>query len=110
MAARGLRPRLLLRRRDPALEALASEVVRGDLRDPEALERLVGEGDMVLHIGGLVAAARPTDFRAVNAEGTATLDMAALAAGIDRFLLVSSLSAHYTELSPYAASKRAAEI
>lgn len=109
MAALGLRPRLLLRRPDPALEALASEVVRGDLRDPEALEKLVAEVDTVLHIGGLVAAARASDFRAVNAEGTARLAMAAQAAGVERFLLVSSLAARHPELSPYAASKRAAE-
>jgi len=109
MAAAGLRPRLLLRRREPELEALASEVVRGDLRDREALARLVEGAGSVVHIGGIVAAVRPGDFQAVNAETTAALARAAVQAGARRFLLISSLAARQPELSPYAASKRAAE-
>jgi len=109
MAAAGIRPRLLLRRRVPELEALASGVVRGDLRDLEALTRLVEEADVLVHVGGLVAASRADEFHAVNAEATAALARAALGAGVERFLLVSSLAAREPELSPYAASKRAAE-
>ena len=109
MAAAGLQPRLLLRRQVPELEALASKVIRGDLRDLAALTALVEGADTVVHIGGLVAAAEAREFQAVNAEATAALARAALAAGVQRFLLVSSLAAREPDLSPYAASKRAAE-
>lgn len=109
LAALGLRPRLLLRRSDPALEAQAAKVVRGDLRDPAALASLVEGVEAIVHIGGLVAAARPAEFDAVNAQATGNLAEAALSAGVERFLLVSSLAAREPALSPYAASKRAAE-
>lgn len=109
LAAEGLRPRLLLRRPDPALEALAEGVVRGDLRDPAALAALVEGAETVVHLGGLVAAVRPEAFHAVNAEATGRLAQAAAEAGVRRFLLVSSLAAREPGVSPYAASKRAAE-
>jgi nucleoside-diphosphate-sugar epimerase len=109
MAALDYKPRLLLRRSAPELEALASEVVRGDLRDHGALSALAEEADVIIHIGGLVAAARREEFHAVNAEATAALVAAARASGTSRFLLLSSLAAREPTLSPYAASKRAAE-
>jgi len=109
LAASGLRPRLLLRRPAPELEALAEEVVWGDLRDPAALAALVEGAEAVVHVGGLVAAARALAFHEVNAEATAQLARAAVEAGVRRFLLVSSLAAREPQLSPYAASKRAAE-
>src|SRR5690606_41796513 len=96
MAALGLRPRLLLRRPDPALEALSSEVVRGDLRDPEALEKVVAEVDTVLDIGGLVSAARAADFRAVKGEGTTRRAMAATQAGGERCQRVTLHAAPHT--------------
>lgn len=109
LAAEGLPLRLLLRRPDPVLEALAEGVVRGDLRDPAALAALVEGAGTVVHLGGLVAAVRPEEFHAVNAEATGRLARAAAEAGVQRFLLASSLAAREPRLSPYAASKRAAE-
>ncbi|WP_366555624.1 NAD-dependent epimerase/dehydratase family protein [Aquibaculum sediminis] len=109
LAARGLRPRILLRRPDPVLEAMVAGVVRGDLTDSSALERLVAGADVVVHIGGLVSAVRSADFHRINCVATERLAGAAAAAGVRRFLLVSSLAARQPELSPYAASKNAAE-
>src|SRR5690625_1595092 len=105
MAAAGLRPQLLLRRDAADLEALASKVVRGDLRDPEALAALVEGADTLVHLGGLIAAARVRDFQAVNVEATAALARLARAAGVQRVLQVSSLAAREPQLSPYARSE-----
>lgn len=109
LAARGLRPRIMLRRSDADLEAMAAGVVYGDLTDSSALERLVAGADAVVHIGGLVSAVRPAEFHRINCVAAERLAEAAAAAGVRCFLLVSSLAARQPELSPYAASKNAAE-
>ena len=60
----------------------------------------------MVHAAGLIKA-RPADrFDRVNRDGTARLS--ALAPDVP-FLLLSSLAAREPQLSPYAASKRAAE-
>ncbi len=100
--------RLLLRRWSPlpSLAGVAAEIVWGDLSDQGALARLVEGVDAVVHAAGLIKARDPADFLAVNRDGTARL--AALAPDA-RFLLLSSLAAREPGLSPYGASKRAAE-
>jgi uncharacterized protein YbjT (DUF2867 family) len=100
--------RLLLRRWSPlpSLAGVAAEVVWGDLSDERALARLVDGVDAVVHAAGVIKARDPADFLAVNRDGTARL--AALAPEA-RFLLLSSLAAREPGLSPYGASKRAAE-
>ncbi|MGE0152120.1 MAG: NAD-dependent epimerase/dehydratase family protein [Reyranellaceae bacterium] len=95
------------------------ELVLGDLGQADALDRLVEGADAVLHLAGLVKAARKADFFAVNRDGVAAL-LAAIArraashrpdgqGGGPRFILLSSLAAREPGLSPYAASKRAGE-
>jgi nucleoside-diphosphate-sugar epimerase len=108
LARRGFRLRLLVRRWSPlpSLEGVAADVVLGDLFDEAALRRLVHGVDAVVHAAGLIKARRPDDFLAVNRDGTALLSALAPDA---RFLLLSSLAAREPQLSPYAASKRAAE-
>ena len=81
-------------------------MVLGDLSDEAALRRLVEGADAVVHAAGLIKARRPADFLAINRDGTALLSALAPDA---RFLLLSSLAAREPQLSPYAASKRAAE-
>jgi len=108
LARHGWTLRLLVRRWSPlpSLAGIAAEIVWGDLADEAALRRLVAGVDAVVHAAGLIKARRPADFQAVNRDGTARL--AAAAAGAP-FLLLSSLAAREPQLSPYAASKRAAE-
>jgi nucleoside-diphosphate-sugar epimerase len=60
----------------------------------------------VVHAAGLIKARKPADFQAVNRDGTVLLT--ALAPDVP-FVLLSSLAAREPQLSPYAASKRAAE-
>lgn len=108
LARRGLRLRLLVRRWSPlpSLAGVAADMVLGDLSDEAALRRLVAGADAVVHAAGLIKARRPSDFMAVNRDGTALLSALAPEA---TFLLLSSQAAGEPQLSAYAASKRAAE-
>ena len=108
LARRGFRLRLLIRRWKPLppLAGVEAEIVLGDLSDEAALGRLVAGVDAVVHAGALIKARRPADFHRVNADGTARV---AKYAGDTPFVLLSSLAAREPLLSPYAASKRAAE-
>lgn len=108
----GWRVRLLLRR-DPLSVGwgdLQPEVVAGGLEDETALQRLVEGADAVIHLAGLIKAARREQFFAVNRDGAARLARAVLShAPHAHVLLVSSLAAREPQLSHYAASKRAGE-
>ena len=108
LARRGFSLRLLVRRWSPlpSLDGVAADMVLGDLSDEVALKRLVDGADAIVHAAGLIKARRPADFMTVNRDGTALLSALAPDA---RFLLLSSLAAREPQLSPYAASKRAAE-
>ena len=79
------------------------EVVRGDLRDPEAVARAVRGVEIVLHQAALNSNPRsikePTPTNAVNVGGTLLLLEAAREAGIRRVVYASSSSV-YGELSP----------
>jgi uncharacterized protein YbjT (DUF2867 family) len=108
LARRGWTLRLLVRRWSPlpSLAGVEAEIVWGDLGDEAALGRLVAGADAVIHAAGLIKARRPADFAAVNRDGTARLSSVT---GNLPFVLLSSLAAREPQLSPYAASKRAAE-
>jgi len=88
------------------LAGIEADIVWGDLTDATALAQLVEGADAVVHAAGLIKARRVGDFRAINRDGTARLS--SLAPKVP-FLLLSSLAAREPQLSPYAASKRAAE-
>jgi nucleoside-diphosphate-sugar epimerase len=84
--------------------------VQGDLHDRAALARLVAGTEAVIHVAGVVNAADPADFDTANVDGTAAVLDAARAAGVPRFVFVSSLSAREPDLSRYGASKARAEL
>ena len=108
LSRRGWKLRVLVRRWSPlpSLAGIDADVVWGDLADEAALRQLVKGVDAVVHAAGLIKARRPADFHTVNRDGTALLT--ALAPELP-FVLLSSLAAREPQLSPYAASKRAAE-
>lgn len=110
LSERGFQVRALAR--DP--RSLSStddvEIVQGSLEDSDSLQRLVHGADVVIHCAGAIKARSSKEFKAINAEGTERL-VAAVAetSSRPRIMLVSSLAAREPLLSPYAASKRAAE-
>jgi 2-alkyl-3-oxoalkanoate reductase len=108
LARRGWKIRLLVRRWSPlpSLAGIEADLVLGDVSDEAALRRLVDGADTVIHAAGLIKARRPSDFMTVNRDGTALVSRFAPTA---RLVLLSSLAAREPLLSPYGASKRAAE-
>lgn len=112
LAQSGWRVRLLLRR-DPVVAEWRDarpEIVAGELGDPMALERLVEGADAVIHLAGLIKAARRESFFAVNRDAAAAIARATQRlAPRAHFVQVSSLAAREPGLSDYAASKRAGE-
>lgn len=103
-------------------------VVRGCVTDATLLAELVAGADGVIHLAG-VAGVRPSfvdpaRYARVNTEGTAIVLMAMKAAGVSRIAFASSSSVYGNSTplpaaeespcvvpeSPYAASKRAAEL
>jgi 2-alkyl-3-oxoalkanoate reductase len=108
LARRAWKIRLLVRRWSPlpSLAGVEAELVLGDVSDEAALRHLVDGADTVIHAAGLIKARRPADFMVVNRDGTALVSALAPSA---RFVLLSSLAAREPLLSPYGASKRAAE-
>lgn len=85
------------------------EWVRGALSDKVALASLVEGVDAVIHIAALTNTPDPAQFEPANVGGTANVIEAAKAAGVRRFVFVSSLSAREPSLSAYGASKAKAE-
>ncbi|UAJ08842.1 NAD(P)H-binding protein [Glacieibacterium megasporae] len=82
------------------------EWIAGDLASPGDL---CAGTDAVIHIAGTITATTRTEFDAGNVAGTASIIAAARAAGVRRFVHVSSLAAREPGLSDYGASKAAAE-
>jgi uncharacterized protein YbjT (DUF2867 family) len=103
----GWRVRALTRRDQPKRAAVTW--ISGALDRPDSLARLCDGADAVLHVAGVVNAPNAAGFEAGNVTGTANMLAAAKAAGIVRFVHVSSLSAREPQLSDYGASKAKAE-
>ncbi len=95
--------------RSPKPDQAALDWVTGSLADAEALDRLTAGADAVLHIAGAVNVPTRADFAAANIDGTAAVLTAAAAAGVPRFIHVSSLAAREPGLSNYGWSKAGAE-
>ena len=104
-----------------ALEGLPVELLPLDLnRAGEILTEAMEDVEIVVHAAGITRARRAGDYHAVNAEATRRLADAAAAAGVRRFVLISSLAARgpdaYTmdgldhPASAYGSSKFAAEV
>jgi len=111
-----------------ARESKNVEIVEGGVDDATLVERVTKGVDGVLHLAGLAGVrpsfADPARYQRVNVEGTATMLHAAQQANVGLFVLASSSSVYgnATPLparedapaivpeSPYAASKRGAEL
>jgi nucleoside-diphosphate-sugar epimerase len=89
--------RALVRARgDLAALPNATEVVRGDLRHPDVIERAVHGTDVVFHLAAAFRQARLSDaeYLAVNVHATGALVRAAARAGVRRFVHCSTGGVH----------------
>ncbi len=83
--------------------------VPGSLADRDSLARLLEGADAVVHAAGAIKAIDAGEFVRVNRDGAAAVAEAALRAGVERFVLISSIAARSPLVSVYAGSKRAGE-
>ena len=103
----GFAVRALTRRPQPARGNV--EWITGALDQPESLDELVMEADILLHIAGIVNAPDRAGFERGNSVGTANAIAAMERAGLRRLIHVSSLAARECDLSGYCWSKSLAE-
>ncbi len=91
-------------------EGQIQEIV-GDLLDPATYRAALHGCDTVVHLAAATGRATPKDYVRINVEGTRALLDACKAAGVRRFLHVSTIAAGYADQSyyPYAQSKAEAE-
>lgn len=72
------------------------ELLRGDVRDPVAVERALRDANAVVHLAAIVGdpacAKEPDVARAINLEASTALFEAAKRAGLSRFLFASTCS------------------
>jgi len=111
----------------PPADVEQIEVVHGELRDPESVAQAMTGIEVVFHLGAQIAIpysfSNPRDFFATNVGGALNVAQAALAAGAERVVHVSTSEVYgnprswpITELhqlapqSPYAASKAGADM
>lgn len=81
------------------LERPGVVVYRGDVRDPQTLREPTAGVDAVVHLAAMMDVWRSLDeYRAVNVVGTENVCRAALAAGADRIVHMSSSSVYGTGL------------
>ena len=73
-------------------------------------DEFVLDAQIVLHMAGLIKARTRDEIMATNRDATGALTNAAQAAGVSRFILLSSQTAAQPQLSDYAASKEAGEM
>jgi UDP-glucuronate 4-epimerase len=112
-----------------ALDHTAFDLVRGDIRDAQAVSSVFGRGvDAVVHLAALAGVRpsleRPVEYTDVNLRGTALLLDAAVEHGNPNFVFASSSSVYgertdgpFLEsdrvdlpISPYAATKKSGEL
>lgn len=107
LMASGHKLRALVRSGTPQPDSV--EIVSGDLLDEPALAKLCAGADVVVHVAGRISATSREQYFEANERGTALVVQAAAAAGVKRFIHLSSLSARRPELTAYGASKAAGE-
>jgi nucleoside-diphosphate-sugar epimerase len=79
--------------------------INGTLDDQQALQTLCIGADAIIHIAGVTNTPDRSGFINGNVTGTQNIVTAAIAAGVKRFIHVSSLSAREPQLSDYGWSK-----
>jgi nucleoside-diphosphate-sugar epimerase len=121
----GRQVRVIARDADKArpLADLGADVVVGDLRDAEAVEKAVTKVESVIHLGAVFRGVAAEEIHAVNEVATLDLARAAMRADVPRFVYVGTTLSYgggrgrpaveSDELRPgsraYPASKAAAE-
>lgn len=86
-----------------------AEVARGDVTDPESLEKACAGVETVVHLVAVIREKGPATFQSVNFRGTVNMLKASRYAGVKRFIHMSALGAVDNPAYKYAHSKWMAE-
>ncbi len=102
LRSRGHRVRALVRRTSDLtwIEDLGLELVYGDLRDRGSLDAAAQGMEWVFHTAATVRPRDPADYEQVNYEGARMMAEACAAAGVNRFVLFSSVAAGGPAVNP----------
>jgi nucleoside-diphosphate-sugar epimerase len=94
---RGDAVRSLARGHYPDLARLGVETLRGDVADPEAVDRAVADRDVVFHVAARVGAWGPrAEYRRTNVDGTDHVIAACRAHGVAKLVYTSTPSVVHT--------------
>jgi 2-alkyl-3-oxoalkanoate reductase len=93
LVARGDRVRAICRKDCPPLDALGVQIVRADLRDPQAVVAACRNVDTVFHVGGVAGMVGPwKQFFETNTLGTRHVVEGCVTHGVRRLVYTSSPS------------------
>jgi uncharacterized protein YbjT (DUF2867 family) len=111
LSAKGHRLKCLVRsgKAKERLTAMGIETVTGDIREPDTLKGVLGSGDAVIHLVGIIEEKGRSTFRSVHVEGTSNLVDEAKRAGAGHFFYQSALGADKNSWSAYLKTKAEAE-
>ena len=113
----GLIARMLLDRRQPvrilvrngsscdALAAAGAEAVTGDLKDPDSLAAACAGADAIVTTANSIGRGGKDTIESVDRVGNRNLVDASVAAGVNRYVLISSLGADAQSPSPFLRAK-----
>jgi nucleoside-diphosphate-sugar epimerase len=108
----GNKVRVLTLPNDPLvkrLDGLDVDIRYGDVSDRSSIETLCEGVKTVYHLAAVLLAPDPAVFQRVNVNGTSNLVDLSVKAGVEHFVLVSSISVTYPYTTPYSLSKRECE-
>jgi 2-alkyl-3-oxoalkanoate reductase len=80
--------------RADALEALGADVIRGDLSDPQAIDRAVAGAEVVYHAAAQVNPGAKKDYFDANVEGTKNVLAACTTQRVGRVVYLSSIAVY----------------
>jgi uncharacterized protein YbjT (DUF2867 family) len=91
------------------LAARGIETVIGDITAPDTLKGVLGAGDLVIHLVGIIQESGKSTFQSVHTQGTSNLVEEAKRAGVGHFFYQSALGADKSSWSGYLKTKAEAE-
>ncbi len=109
---RGENVRVVILPNDPLehrLDGLDVDIRYGDISDASTLETVCEGVDTVYHLAAVLLTPNPEVFQKVNVQGTRNMIDASVAAGVNHFIYVSSISVTYPHATAYSMSKREGE-